>query len=78
MTEPVLLNRIKVHRALHDLTQAAVAERIGVSRRSINAIENGEFVPSTALALRLARLFAVPVEHLFRLSDAPEEWPLGG
>ena len=64
-----LNNTLKVHRAMHDWTQAELAERAGVTRKSINAIERGHFVPSTVLALRLARLFEVPVETLFQLPD---------
>ncbi len=60
-------NQIKVFRARHDLTQAGLAERVGVTRKTINTIENGRFVPSTVLALKIARVFGVPVEELFRL-----------
>ncbi len=62
-----LRNALKVHRAMRDWTQAELAERVGVTRKSINAIERGHFVPSTVLALKLARLFDVPVETLFQL-----------
>jgi putative transcriptional regulator len=62
-----LLNSLKVHRAMRDWTQAELAERVGVTRKSINAIERGHFVPSTVLALKLAKLFDVPVETLFEL-----------
>lgn len=60
-------NKLKIQRAIHDLTQADLAERIGVSRQSINAIEKNKYVPSTVLALKLAQLFKVPVEDLFSL-----------
>ncbi|WP_405224307.1 helix-turn-helix transcriptional regulator [Lentisalinibacter sediminis] len=69
MTSERLSNTLKVHRAMRDWTQAELAERVGVTRKSINAIERGHFVPSTALALRLAREFGVSVETLFRLPD---------
>jgi putative transcriptional regulator len=65
--ESRLVNTLKVHRAMRDWTQAELAERVGVTRKSINAIERGHFVPSTVLALRLAELFEVPVETLFQL-----------
>lgn len=65
--ESRLVNTLKVHRAMHDWTQAELAQRVGVTRKSINAIERGHFVPSTVLALRLAELFDVPVEDLFQL-----------
>jgi len=62
-------NKLKVERAIHDLTQADLAEKIGVSRQSINAIEKNKYVPSTLLALKLARLFKKPVEEIFILED---------
>lgn len=62
-------NRIKVERAIRDMTQADLAERIGVSRQSINAIEKAKYVPSAVLALKIARLFNKPVESIFFLED---------
>jgi putative transcriptional regulator len=62
-------NRLKVFRAERDWTQADLAERVGVTRKSINAIERGHFVPSTVLALRLARLLGAPVEEIFQLPE---------
>lgn len=64
-----LRNRLRELRAEHDLTQAALAEMVGVSRKTINTIENGVFVPSTLLALKLARALGRPVEALFSLDD---------
>jgi len=49
-------NRIKVQRAMHDMTQADLAEKIGVSRQTINAMEKNKYVPSTVLALKIAHL----------------------
>lgn len=69
MSEDRLLNTLKVHRARLDLTQADLADRVGVSRKSVNAIERGHYVPSTVLALRIARVFGVPVEEVFALPD---------
>ena len=60
-------NRIRVARAEIRMTQQQLAEAVGVSRQTIHAIENGRFVPSTVLALKIARLFAKPVEELFQL-----------
>ena len=60
-------NKLKVQRAIHDMTQADLAERIGVSRQSINPIEKNKYVPSKVLALKLAKLFNVPVEEIFIL-----------
>ena len=62
-------NRIKVERAENDMTQANLATKIGVSRQSINAVEKGKYVPSTVLALKIARLFKKPVEDIFTLED---------
>ena len=60
-------NNIKVQRAIHDLTQASLADKIGVSRQTINAMEKNKYVPSTVLALKLSKLFKIPVEELFIL-----------
>ena len=64
-----LRNCLKQHRARHGLTQAALAERIEVSRKTINTIENTVFIPSTVLALKLARELDTTVEALFQLAD---------
>jgi putative transcriptional regulator len=69
-----LSNTLKMHRARLDLTQEALADRVGVTRKTINTIENGHFVPSTVLALRLAAALGVPVEALFRL-EGPRALP---
>ena len=60
-------NRIKVERAIHDRTQEELAERVSVSRQTINAIEKGRFNPSTLLALKMSALFGVTVNELFEL-----------
>jgi putative transcriptional regulator len=60
-------NRLREERARRDLTQAQLAELVGVSRKTINTVENGIFVPSTVLALRLAKALGTTVEELFRL-----------
>jgi putative transcriptional regulator len=62
-------NRLRELRAERGLTQAALAERVGVSRKSVNTIENGVFIPSTLLALKLARALGRPVEAIFFLDD---------
>ncbi len=62
-------NRLKVERAIFNLTQEELAEKIGVSRQTINSIETNRFVPSTVLALKLARLFGKPVNDFFELDD---------
>ena len=62
-------NNIKIERARHNLTQGDLAEKIGVSRQSINAIEKGKYVPSALLAIKIAKLFKLPVEELFFLEE---------
>ena len=62
-------NNIKVQRAIHDMTQADLAEKIGVSRQTINAMEKNKYVPSTVLSLKIAQLFKVPVEEIFFLDE---------
>ncbi len=62
-------NNIKVERAVKNLTQAELAEKIGVSRQTINAMEKNKYVPSTLLALKLAKLFEKPVETIFFLDE---------
>jgi putative transcriptional regulator len=58
-------NRLKVLRAERNWSQADLAERLDVSRQSVNAIETGKFDPSLPLAFRLARLFNLPIEQIF-------------
>lgn len=67
--EPRLRNRLKEHRARMDLTQADLAGVVQVSRKTINTVENAVFVPSTELALKLARALGASVEDLFYLPD---------
>ena len=67
MNEVKLGNRLKDARTEAGLTQAELALRVGVSRKTINTVENAVFVPSTTLALGLARAFGQPVEALFSL-----------
>jgi putative transcriptional regulator len=52
-----------------DITQGDLAEKIGVSRQTINAMESNKYVPSTVLALKIARLFSKPVEEIFELEE---------
>ena len=62
-------NRIKVERAILNITQGELAERIGVSRQTINSIEANRYVPSTVLALKLSEVFGKPVNEFFSLSE---------
>lgn len=65
-------NNIKVERAKLDFTQEELANKIGVSRQTINAMEANKYVPSTVLALKLAAVFQTTVETIFQLDDADE------
>lgn len=62
-------NRLKVLRAERGWSQAELAEKLGVARQSINAVETGKFDPSLPLAFRIARLFGQPVEAIFHDED---------
>lgn len=64
-----LNNRLRDVRTAKGLTQADLAERAGVSRKTINTVENGVFIPSTILALTLAKVLESTVEDLFQLPD---------
>jgi putative transcriptional regulator len=63
-----LTNTLREERARRNLTQADLATLVEVSRKTINTVENGVFIPSTVLALRLARVLKTPVESLFQLA----------
>lgn len=65
-----LTNTMKLERARHKLTQEQLAELVGVTRKTINTVERGVFVPSTVLALKLARALSVTVEELFHLKES--------
>ncbi|MBQ8779465.1 MAG: helix-turn-helix transcriptional regulator [Alistipes sp.] len=62
-------NKIRVARAEVRMTQQQLAEAAGVSRQTINAIESGKFVPSTVLALKMAKIFGKSVEDIFQLDE---------
>jgi putative transcriptional regulator len=64
-----LANRLKECRNALDLTQAQLAERVGVTRKTVNTVENGVFVPSTILALKLADALGRSVEELFSVIE---------
>jgi len=66
-------NKIKVFRAEHDLTQEGLANEIGVTRATINAIEKGKYTPSLELAFRIAQRFNVNVEKVFYIPQSQEE-----
>ena len=62
-------NTLKVERAILDITQGELADRIGVSRQTINSIEANRYVPSTVLALKLSSVFNKPVNSFFVLTE---------
>ncbi len=64
-----LQNNLKALRAARKMTQADLATAVGVTRKTINTIENRVFIPSTILALRLAQVLEVPVEEIFELKE---------
>ena len=64
-----MTNTIKVQRAIKNITQEELAKAISVSRQTINAMEGGKYVPSTVLALKLAKYFGVSIEEIFKLED---------
>lgn len=63
-------NKIKVYRAMHDLTQEDLAQAIGVTRQTILAIEKEKYVPSLDLAFKISRYFKVNIEEVFQFPDA--------
>ncbi|MBA7519728.1 hypothetical protein ES705_11815 [subsurface metagenome] len=66
-------NKLKVFRAIHDLTQEDLAEKVGVTRQTINAIEKSKYNPSLELAFKLARLFDVKIEDIFIYDGAAQK-----
>ncbi len=62
-------NSLRVERAIKNISQAELAQLIGVSRQTINTIESNKYVPSTVLALKIARVFEKPVEEIFILEE---------
>lgn len=65
-------NALKVERAKQNMTQAELAEKVRVSRQTINSIEIGKYVPSTLLSLKIARVFKIRVDEIFTLED--KDW----
>ncbi len=69
-------NRVKVYRALRNLTQEALADQLGVTRQTILAIEKEKYDPSLELAFRISRLFKIPIEKMFFYEKESEDQPL--
>jgi len=68
----IMENSIRVERAKKKITQAELAEHVNVSRQTIHAIETGKFIPSTVLALKIAKFFKVKFEDIFKLDEGDE------
>ena len=66
----LMKNTVRVERAIKDITQQQLADAIGVSRNTINSIESGKYVPSTVLALKIARYFEKPTDSIFELDES--------
>ncbi len=62
-------NKIRIERAIKDITQADLAEAVGVSRQTINAMESNKYVPSAVLAMKIARYFGKNFEEIFTLTE---------
>jgi putative transcriptional regulator len=75
-TGKTMKNRIKVYRALRNLTQEALAEQLGVTRQTILAIEKGRYDPSLELAFRISLLFRVPIDKMFFYETESEDQPI--
>ena len=63
-------NALRLARAQNNITQQELADKIGVSRQTINSIETGRYVPSTVLALKLAKMLSSQVEALFQIEES--------
>ncbi len=71
MAALLMKNRLRVLRAEHELSQADLADRLGIARQTVNALETGKYAPSLPLAFKISKLFAKPVEDIF--DPNPEE-----
>ena len=69
MPSQELNNKIKIHRAIKNISQEELAIAIGVTRKTINTIETGKYIPSTVIALKIARYFQTTVEDIFELDS---------
>lgn len=65
-------NKLKIFRAMHNLTQEQLAEKIGVSRQTVIAIENDKYLPSLGLAFKIAKTFSAKIEDMFSYEDTEE------
>ncbi len=74
MEEVKVKNKIKIFRAMHNLTQEQLADEIGVSRQTVNAIESDKYLPSLGLAFRIAKLFKVSIEEIFIFDEKEKNY----
>jgi putative transcriptional regulator len=65
-------NKLKVYRAMHDLTQEQLADKLNVSRQTVIAIESNKYLPSLGLAFKIATFFRVKIEEIFIYNDKEE------
>ena len=68
-----MINKLKVYRAMHDLTQEQLADKIGVSRQTVIAIESNKYLPSLGLAFKIAKLFKANIEDIFSYKGGEDE-----
>lgn len=76
MPSQELNNKIKIHRVIKNISQEELAIAIGVTRKTINTIETGKYIPSTVIALKIARYFQTTVEDIFELNNNKPAWTL--
>lgn len=69
----MIRNKLKVFRAMHDLTQEQLANQIKVTRQTVIAIEKGKYLPSLTLAFKMARVFEISIEELFDYDETQDE-----
>lgn len=65
MEEVVMKNKLKIYRAMKNITQEELADKIGVSRQTVNAIESDKYLPSLGLAFKIVNIFKVSIEDIF-------------
>ncbi len=70
-------NRIKVYRAEFNLTQEELADKVGVTRQTIIAVEKNKYVPSLELAFKLSRVFKQPIENIFNYKETATKYHFG-
>jgi len=69
----MMKNKLKIYRAMHDLTQEQLAQKIGVSRQTVIAIESNKYLPSLGLAFKITKLFKVKIEDIFLFEGGSNE-----